>query len=75
MSRALGLDETQLVEVLNESGPKAFTIDEACLGWRDWSLSADQIEDARLGYAAAIGSCSITEPIDDLRTLGLLTKS
>ena len=75
LSRAFGLGEQDLVEVLNESGPQAFTIDEARLGWRDRSLSADQIEDARLGYAAAIGSCSITEPIDDLRALGHLTKS
>jgi hypothetical protein len=35
-------------------------------------LSADQIEDARDGFAVSFGSCSFDEPIEDLRSLGLM---
>jgi hypothetical protein len=72
LSRVLRVEEPLLIEALEEREPGAFVFDAQELRWRDQLVSVDQIGAARLGYAAAIGSCSFTEPIDHLRTLGLL---
>lgn len=72
LSRVLRLEEPLLIEVLEERAPEAFLFDADALRWRDELVSAEQIGAARLGYVAAIGSCSFVEPIDHLRTLGLL---
>jgi hypothetical protein len=36
------------------------------------TLTAQQIEGAREQFCTSFGSCSFTEPIDDLRNLGWL---
>lgn len=57
--------------VLNETDAAAFRFDERA-HWRDWSLEAAQVEEARTQFAHAFGSCSFEEPVHDLKTLGLL---
>ncbi len=58
--------------VLEETDPAAFRFEEQA-HWRDWSLEAAQIQDARRHFAQAFGSCSFEEPVHDLQTLGLLS--
>src|SRR5262249_7789663 len=57
--------------VLAETDPAAFRFDDRA-HWRDWSLDAAQVQDARTNFAHAFGSCSFDEPVHDLEALGLL---
>jgi hypothetical protein len=63
--------ETDIVPILSEMEPTAFRFEEAA-HWRDRSLTVAQIQDARLNFAHAFGSCSFEEPIQDLQTRGWL---
>jgi hypothetical protein len=65
-------DAAGLLEVLTETSPEAFVFDDAALTWRGERLEADALEDARLAFAVSFGSCSFTEPIEDLQKLGLV---
>jgi hypothetical protein len=60
-----------IAPILAESDPAAFRFGERA-HWRDWSLSADQITEARTSFAHSFGSCSFEEPIADLQQLGWL---
>ena len=63
--------EPDIEPVLAETDPSAFRFDErAC--WRDRSLDAEQVREARTNFAHAFGSCSFEEPVRDLEALGLL---
>jgi len=60
------------VQLLEEQLTAAFHFDSNGAGWRQHRLSRDEISAARQGFAVSFGSCSFTEPIDDLRSLHLL---
>ena len=65
--------ETQLaVQLLDEQSAEAFHFDLDGIGWRQHRLSRHEIAAARRNFAVSFGSCSFTEPIDDLRSLHLL---
>src|SRR5262245_7995721 len=57
--------------VLSETDPAAFRFDERA-HWRDWSLDADLVREARRHFAHSFGSCSFDEPVQGLEALGLL---
>jgi hypothetical protein len=57
--------------VLAETDPAAFRFDEKA-HWRDRSLDADQVREARRHFAHSFGSCSFEEPVRDLEALGIL---
>ena len=57
--------------VLAETDPAAFRFDGRA-HWRDRSLDAGQVREARLHFAHSFGSCSFDEPVRDLEALGLL---
>jgi hypothetical protein len=57
--------------ILAETDPAAFRFGEQA-AWRDRSLDAAQVRDARTHFAHAFGSCSFEEPLRDLQALGLL---
>jgi hypothetical protein len=61
-----------LVRVLQEEDPEAFRFAEDGFAWRGRSCSAGEAARARRNFALAFGSCSFTEPLEDLETLGLL---
>jgi hypothetical protein len=63
--------ERQIEPILAETDAKAFRFDDRAF-WRDWSLDAGQIREARQQFAHSFGSCSFEEPIRDLEALGLL---
>ena len=62
-------DETDAI--VAETDPEAFTLTPDGLGWRDRFASREQVEEAR-GVFTAFGSCSFTEPVEDLIACGLL---
>jgi len=67
-----GMDDKLAVQLLEEQSPQAFHFDEDGVSWREHGLSVGEIAAARQDFAISFGSCSFTEPIDDLRSLGLL---
>jgi hypothetical protein len=59
--------------MLSERDTDAITMDEA-MTWHNSgvTLTAEQIREAREQFCIGFGSCSFTEPIEDLRKLGWL---
>jgi hypothetical protein len=60
--------------MLDERDADAITMDEMTMTWHNSgvTLTLEQIQKAREQFAISFGSCSFTEPIEDLRTLGWL---
>ncbi len=67
-----GMEPKLAIEVLEEQSAEAIRFDSDGITWRDHRLSSNDIAAARQGFSISFGSCSFTEPIDDLRSLGLL---
>jgi hypothetical protein len=67
-----GLSADQLEPLLTEEDPSAFAVDADGLRVHDLSADADAIAEARRDLFIAYGSCSFSEPVDDLTALGLL---
>lgn len=66
------LDETELLEVLNDEDPYEFIFKENGLAWNENEVSIAEIKEARGKFMISYGSCSFDEPIDDLKTMELL---
>lgn len=60
------------LRILNETSPQAFVFGEDSMRWRDLSLSAAQVKNARENFAICFGSCSFDDPIGDLQKLGMI---
>lgn len=67
-----GMEPQVAVDVLNEPSAGAFRFEAEGIMWREHHVTSSEIEAARQGFSISFGSCSFTEPIDDLRSLGLL---
>ena len=67
-----GAERALLLDVIEERDPRAFAFWGDSMRWRAYTLSNAQIASARREFAHSFGSCSFTEPVDDLRELGLL---
>jgi len=57
---------------LREADASAFTLDEEAFGWRGREAGPDELARVRRDLFVGFGSCSIAEPVEDLRALGLL---
>ena len=57
---------------LSERDPHAFGLDREAFRWRDREAGAGELAEARERRFAGFGSCSVREPVDELRALGLL---
>lgn len=62
----------QIADLLTCSDPGAFQFSESGLSIGNWRCSRGEIEDARERFAIGFGSCSFSEPVEDLRELGWL---
>ena len=67
-----GFDLDTTISVLDESDPKAFVFSDESVAWGDVSIPVAKLAQVRESFAMSYGSCSFTEPIDDLKSLGLL---
>ncbi|MGC2247583.1 MAG: hypothetical protein WA609_13350, partial [Terriglobales bacterium] len=67
-----GMDTRLAVELLNEQSASSFHFDSEGVLWREHRLGLDDICAARRNFAISFGSCSFTEPVEDLRTLDVL---
>jgi hypothetical protein len=63
--------ERHILDILAETDSSAFRFDDRA-HWRDWSLSRNEIGEARKNFAHSFGSCSVEEPIEDLQRIGWL---
>jgi hypothetical protein len=67
-----GLDDDGATRLLEERDPASVCFTEDGVEWRGRRLGIDAISRARTAGIASFGSCSFTEPIGDLQSLGML---
>lgn len=72
LARAHLLDGEIIREIIAEEDPKAFRLTESTLGWRDLETGFEGVVEGRIHSITSFGSCSFTEPRDDLAGLGWL---
>lgn len=70
--KVAGIDEKTAVRVLEETDAKAFVLTDTDAGWRDLTINLLELSRVRESFATGYGSCSVDEPVDDLKALGLL---
>lgn len=61
-----------LEQIVAEEDPAAFTFDDESFGWRDDRVGIEELSAARQEDFVAYGSCSFSEPVDDLIALSML---
>lgn len=64
--------DAQLVSLLEERDAAALRFDADGVHWGDCFLSTQELAATRDALALGFGSCSVREPLDDLRLLGFL---
>ncbi|MFZ1917879.1 MAG: hypothetical protein WAU58_09920 [Terriglobales bacterium] len=67
-----GMETGLALELLKEQAVEAFQFGSDEIIWRGHRLGARDVSLARRDFAISFGSCSFTEPIEDLRILHLL---
>jgi hypothetical protein len=67
-----GAPVEDVVNLLNEQSLSAFRWNKEALTWGKHRLKSKQIREAREEFAIGFGSCSFTEPVNDLKALGWL---
>lgn len=63
---------TAVISILEEINPKAFEFSEAGIKHGSIKISSEDLAETREGFATSYGSCSVDEPIADLKAMGLL---
>lgn len=61
----------ELAELLQEATPGAIDLGDGGLRWREHHLTVAELQRSRR-FARSFGSCSFTEPVEDLQTLEML---
>jgi len=74
LTRIHNLAEETLLEIVGEEAAANFGFRPEGLSWRTFSADLEQITAARESGVTSFGSCSFTEPRDDLYELGLLSE-
>lgn len=67
-----GMNESDVLRVLEEDDSTAFQSDDSGISWRSRRVDINALSDARRLGIVSFGSCSFTEPIEDLQSLHLL---
>jgi len=62
----------QIADLLTNSAPSAFQFSESGISIGGWNCSLEEIRTTRERFAIGFGSCSFSEPVEDLRELGWL---
>ena len=65
-----GADQRTLESLLTEREGSSITADASGIAWRGHRVSAERVREGRACSAVSFGSCSFTEPVHDLATLG-----
>lgn len=72
MAHAHDLPVKTLIEIVGDTDSEAFVVGPERLGWRDFETTTEQVACARRTVLTSFGSCSFSEPRDDLRSLGFV---
>jgi hypothetical protein len=72
LARAHGLDAAGIEPVVAEDDPAAFSLTPERFAWRDLEATPEEVAQTRRSLFVAYGSCSFSEPVDDLLALGVL---
>ena len=64
------LSRQEMETILECEDPAQFVFDDEGLKFREWTADLDDIDSAR-DLFIGFGSCSIEEPLSDLKALGL----
>ncbi|HET6350353.1 MAG TPA: hypothetical protein VFH88_14855 [Candidatus Krumholzibacteria bacterium] len=67
-----GLTQRDTADLLDATSLDEVTFDDGQIAWRDYIVMRNEIATVRRRFATAFGSCSFTEPVDDLKEMGLL---
>jgi hypothetical protein len=67
-----GMETRLAMELLEEQSAAAMRFNSEGVEWREHRLRWPEVAEARQDFSISFGSCSFTEPVDDLRSLGLL---
>ena len=62
----------EVVQILTATDADAFAVNNDGASWKSLHASRDEIEAMRTEGFTSVGSCSFTEPTEELRELGLL---
>lgn len=65
-----GGDTGTATEMLEEGSLKNFHIDAGQIRWWDWVGTATRLQQMRNGAMVSFGSCSFTEPVEEMLTAG-----
>ena len=68
-----GADAITVEAAIGEEDANAFRIDNETIAWRDQHFDIASIEAMRSDGFVAYGSCSISEPVEDLTAIGMLS--
>ena len=60
--------------IVAEENPAAFRFDDESFSWRDKTVNVAQLQQTRRAAFVAYGSCSFSEPVEDLIALGILPR-
>jgi hypothetical protein len=66
------IDPATLRSVLAEEDPGKFRFEADCLKWREQRIGLEELERTRTDAFVAFGSCSFSEPVDDLIAMDVL---
>ena len=66
-----GASNADALSALDEREPSAFAVTMNTVRWRDVVFEEDRVRAFRDDVLVSFGSCSFTEPVDELRRLGL----
>ncbi len=64
-----GAAHPDVLAIIQENDPRAFAFTEQGMRWRGLQATNAQIQKARVDFAISFGSCSFTEPVEELSRL------
>ncbi len=67
-----GAHQNEIARLLEEEDHRAFSFDDEGISWKKYRFEKNELKAVRQGGASSFGSCSFTEPIEDMNALGLL---
>jgi len=69
---AVALDLHDIRAVVEESDVRHFHFADPFFGWNDAEATLDEVRFIRANYVTSFGSCSFTEPLEDLAAMKLI---
>lgn len=65
-------DDATLEAIVGEEDANAFRFDDRGFWWKEYAADDQALQEVRVQRFRGFGSCSFTEPVDDLIALGML---